>query len=131
MKAILTTLILSLGMTANAETATEIFGWDSTLPNAESNVVSQIQTYAIENHYTEVEQGSCGGDTGALELTNYYTFESYEGELTHKIKIKFLVTGSYNYCEGEVVSECEVPLTLYSESHVSMGRPNCTVVELP
>ena len=131
MKTSLISLILLLGFSAQADTAIEVLGWDSALPRAEHMVVSKIQTYAIENHYAEEREGTCGGDTAAFELTNYHTYESYKGELTHKVKIKFLVTGSFNYCEGEVVSECEVPMTLYSENHVSMGKPRCTVVELP
>ena len=131
MKSTLICLFLLFGFTAQADTAVEVLGWDSALPQAERMVISQIQTYAIENHYTEVEQDSCGGDTAAFELTNYYTHESFEGELMHKVKVKFMVTSSYRYCEGVVISECEVPMTLYSESHVSMGKPRCTVVELP
>ena len=131
MKATLISLVLLLGFSAKADTAIEVLGWDATLPKAEQMVVSQIQTYAIENHYADEREGRCGGETAGFELTNYFTYESFEGELTHKIKIKFLVTGSYKYCEGEVVSECEVPMTLYSENHVSLGKARCTVIEVP
>ena len=131
MKSTLISLVLLLGFSANANTAIEVLGWDSALPKAEQVAISHIQTYAIENHFAEEREGSCGGDTAGFELTNYYTYESFDGELTHKIKVKFLVTGSYKYCEGEVVSECEAPMTLYSENHVSMGKVRCTVIKLP
>lgn len=131
MKTVLLTLLLSLSFATQAQAAAQIMGWDSALPQAEQSVIHQIQTYAIENYYTEVEQGSCGGDTAGFELSNYYTFESFNGELIHKIKVKVFVSGSYKHCQGEVISECEAPVTLYSANHISMGQWRCTVVQLP
>ena len=126
---IISTLLISLS--ANADTAIEIFGWDSALPNAQNQVVRQVQSYAIENFRYDHWQGSCGGDTADFELSNYYTHESFEGELIHKIKVKVLVTHSYRHCEDVVVSECEVPLTVYTANHVTMAKWQCTVVDVP
>ncbi len=108
-----------------------ITNWDASLPRIEAQVINMIETKAYEDFYHENEGLACGGDTMNFALSDYYTFESVTGDITSHVKVKFYVTGSYDYCRGIVLSECEAPLNIYSDTHVSMGRWTCTVVQAP
>lgn len=132
MKALLATiLILSQPVFGQAaEVTSETIGeWEASLPQADALILSQIKTKAMEEYHFEDEGQACGGATGNYEMTDYYTFESFKGQIAHKIKLKFHVTQSKNYCRSEALLECEAPVTIYTAESVSMGKWVCTIIE--
>lgn len=111
MKSLILT-ILVFASTASANGAFEIRGWDSALPEAQELITKELSHLAMDMYQARVV---------GLELTDYYTYESYTGELTHKVKVSFILTE----IDGRMIAECTAPLTVRSSTLVEFQDWYC------
>jgi len=111
-----------------AQPTESIKDWDSAIPQAQAAILNQVKTQAYQDYLWEDEGASCGGATANYILADYYTFESLQGEVAHRLKLKFNVTQSKNYCQSEALLECVAPVTVYSAERFRVGQWRCTVV---
>lgn len=122
---LLTLMQVLIGITASAD-ANAITQWEETIPVNPELALELINEQALNLTYQDEDTGKiCGGETFNYQLADYFTFEDYDGLVTHHLVIKFQVTVPVDFCSAEVVRECQTKLSVTDEDDVRMGKWNC------
>lgn len=117
-------VLIALTAKANAHA---ILHWEPSIPLSQKTTLEVIEDKAsILQHQDDDTGVICGGETDGFQLADYFTFEDFDGNVTHMLKVQFLATVPVNYCENEDLNICEITFTVDSADQYHVSAMICS-----